>query len=77
MANAGSNYSSDALEHFLEVAISAAEKAGQVIAGAWNETKVVEHKGTLGANFSSCVLVCISSTMGAFSRPISPPPLEL
>lgn len=48
MANAGSNYSSDALEHFLEVAISAAEKAGQVIAGAWNETKVVEHKGTLG-----------------------------
>lgn len=48
MDDTGAKDPSDRLEQFLKVAISAAEMAGDVIAEAWNKTKVVEHKGRSG-----------------------------
>jgi hypothetical protein len=48
MEDTGAKDPSDRLEHYLKVAMSAAEVAGDVIADAWNKTKVVEHKGRSG-----------------------------
>ena len=33
------------LQTYLKVALAAAQEAGKLIAAAWDQTKVVEHKG--------------------------------